>query len=130
MHACRVLVRSRGLFELRRSTPLLASVFNVVGGLYVPPHQDTLMAWYVIAEPCHVSVLRIGVREPGGAKWSCRCCTSLAFGKVSICPTSCGHLALALTSHGLPRGAGVSGHLVLPWAYKYRPSFHLNHSWL
>jgi hypothetical protein len=28
--------------------------------------------WYVTAKPYRVSVLRIGVRDPGGAEWSHR----------------------------------------------------------
>jgi hypothetical protein len=64
-------VRSRGLFELRCSTPCELGAFNVLGGCGVLPHQDALTMWYVTTELCRVSVLRIGVRDLGRAEWSC-----------------------------------------------------------
>jgi hypothetical protein len=54
--------------------------------------------WYAIAEPCCVSVLCVGVCDPGETEWSHRRCTGLAFGKVLISPTLCGHLTLAVAS--------------------------------
>jgi hypothetical protein len=93
-------------------------VFNVVGGYYVPPRLDALTMWYMTAEPYHVSVLHIGVRDLGGAECSRRCCTDPAFGKVSISLTSHGHLTLVVASRGLPRYVEVSGYSVRPWAYK------------
>ena len=83
--------------------------------------------WYMIAKPCRVSVLRIGVCDPGGAEWSCRRCTGPALGSVSISLISHEHLTLAVASHGAPRGARASGCSVLPWAYKQGPPFCLNH---
>ena len=70
--------------------------------------------WYVIAEPCHVSVLRIGVCDPGGTEWSYRCYFGPAFVRVSIFLTSREHLTLVVISRGLPRGTGISGFLVCP----------------
>jgi hypothetical protein len=70
--------------------------------------------WYMTAEPYHVSVLCVGVRVPSETEWSCRRCTSLAFGKVLISLTSCGNLALDVASRGLPCGVGISGCSVLP----------------
>jgi len=61
----------------------------------------------VTAEIYHVSVLRIKVRDPGGAEWSCRCCTGPAFQRVSISLASHRHLALVVTSHSSPHGAEV-----------------------
>jgi hypothetical protein len=73
-------------------------VFNVVGGHFVQPCQDVLTTWYAIAEPCRVSVPCFGVRDPSGAKWSHRRCTSPVFGRIMIFLTSLGHLTLAVTS--------------------------------
>ena len=83
--------------------------------------------WYMTAEPGHVSVLCVKIHDLGETEWSHRRYTGLAFGKVSISLTSCGHLVLVVASHGLPHGVGVSGYSVIPWAYKYRPSFSLRH---
>ena len=58
------------------------------------------------AEPYRVSVLRIGVRDPGVAEWSRRHYTGSVFGRISISLTSRGHLTLAVASHGALRGAG------------------------
>ena len=77
--------------------------------------HDALMMRYVATKPCHVSALCVGVHDPGETEWSCRRCTSLAFGKVSISLTSCGHLVLVVASHGSPCDTGVSGYSVLPW---------------
>ena len=68
--------------------------------------------WYVMAKPCHASVLRIRVHDLGRIEGSRRCCTGLAFMRVLIFPTSRGHLTLAVTSRGSPRGAGISSCLV------------------
>jgi hypothetical protein len=86
--------------------PLWASVFNAVGGRYVLSHQDALTVWYTTTETGCVSVLRNGTRDPGGAEWSCRRCTGSAFGRISISPTSSGHLTLAMTSRGSPCSGG------------------------
>ena len=76
------------------------------------------MVWYEIAKPSHVSVLRIGARDPGGAEWSHRRCNGSVIGRISISLTSREHLTLAVTSHGLPRGTEFLGRPVCPWAYK------------
>jgi hypothetical protein len=47
--------------------PLWAGAFNVVGGCYIPPHQDTLMTWYVTAKPCRVSVCVSGFVTQAGS---------------------------------------------------------------
>jgi hypothetical protein len=65
-----VRVLSCGLFKLRCSTHCRLGVFNAVGGRCVLPRQDAVMMWYVTAELCRVSVLRIGVLDLGGAEWS------------------------------------------------------------
>ena len=62
---------------------------------------------YVTAMPCHVSVLRTGVHDLGMSKWSRRCCIGPTFEKVSISLTSCGHLTLAVVSHGSLQGTGA-----------------------
>ena len=123
-------VHSHGLFKLCCSTYCGLGAFNVVGGHCVLPCQDALMMWYVTIEPCYVSVLRIGACDPGGAEWSRRCCTGPAFGRVSISPSTYGHLTLAITSRSSPHGTGIPIYLVHPWAYKYRSSFRLKCSWL
>ena len=71
--------------------------------------RPVLSKWYVIAEPCRVSVPLIGVRDLGGAVWSYRHCIGPAFGEVLISPTLCEHLVLAMAF------------VVLSWAYKYWP---------
>ena len=76
------------------------------------------MMWYVTVEPYHVSVQRIRVRDQGWTEWSRQCYTGPAFGKVSISPTSRGHLTLAMASHSSPHGVVIHGYLVYPWAYK------------
>jgi hypothetical protein len=63
-------VLSHGLFELRCSTPCKLGAFDAVGSHCVLPRQDALMMWYITAELYLVSVLRIEVRDPGGAEWS------------------------------------------------------------
>jgi hypothetical protein len=99
----------RGSWLVRASSldPLRAGVFNAVGGRCVPPHQDAL-TWYVTTESCCVSVSCFGARDPGGAEWSCRPCFGPVFGRVSVSPSSRGHLTLAVASHGAPRGAGAA----------------------
>jgi hypothetical protein len=73
---------------------------------------------YATIEPYHVSVLRIGVRDLGGAEQSRRRCTGSTFRRILISPTSCRHLTLAVAFHGAPRGVGASGCSVHPRAYK------------
>jgi hypothetical protein len=68
------------------------------------------MAWYMTVEPCCVSVLCLGVRDPSRVEWSRRRCTSPSLGKVLISLTSRGHLTLVVTSCGLPHGARVLGY--------------------
>ena len=87
--------------------PLWVSAFNAVGGFLIPPHQDALTMWYATTKPCRVSVLYIRVCDPGEVELSRRCCTGSTFGRVLISLTSRGHLTLAMTSHGSPRGTGV-----------------------
>jgi hypothetical protein len=53
------------------------------------------MMLYVTAEPCRVSVLRMGVCDPGGTEWSRRRCTGPAFMRVAIFLTSRGHLTFS-----------------------------------
>jgi hypothetical protein len=65
-----VLVCSLQLIRASSLDPLRVGAFNAIGGHFVPPRQATLTMWYVTAEPCLVSVLRIGVRDLGGAEWS------------------------------------------------------------
>jgi hypothetical protein len=74
--------------------------------------------WYVTVEFYRVSVLCIGVHDPGGAEWSRRCCIGPAFERVSISSTSCKHLTLAVISHSSLHDVGALGCLVRPWAYK------------
>ena len=74
----------------------------------VAPHP-VLSKWYVVAEPCHVRVPLLGVRDLGGAVWSHRRCIGPAFGEVLIFLTLCEHLVLAVAF------------TVLSWAYKYWP---------
>jgi hypothetical protein len=76
------------------------------------------MMQYATAETCHVSMLRIRVRDPGMAEWYRQCCINSTFRRISIFPTLRGHLLLAIASCGAPRGVGVSGYSVCPWAYK------------
>jgi hypothetical protein len=76
------------------------------------------MVWYATAEPYHASVLHIGVHDLGEVELSHRRYTSSAFRRISISPTSCGHLTLVVASRGSPHGAGVSGYSVLPQAFK------------
>jgi hypothetical protein len=70
------------------------------------------MMWYATAELYYVSVLRFGIRDPGGAKWSHRHCTGPTFGRVSISLISCGHLTLAATFYSSPCGMGILSYLV------------------
>ena len=63
--------------------------------------------WYVTTKPCRVSVLCVEIHDLGETKWSRRRYTGLAFGKVSISLTSCGHLALVVASRGSPCSMGV-----------------------
>ena len=64
--------------------------------------------WYVTIEFCHVGVLRIGVHDPGGAKWSCRRFVGPTFERVLTSSISRGHQTLAGAPHGVPFGAGLS----------------------
>jgi hypothetical protein len=70
--------------------------------------------WYMTIEPRRASVLHIGVRELVRTKWPRQCCTGPAFVRVLIFLISHENLTLTMTSHGLPRGTGVSGYLVYP----------------
>jgi hypothetical protein len=70
MRVCCARVRSHGLFNLHCLTTCGLGAFNVVGGHCVLPRQDALTMWYITAELCLVSVLRIEVRDPVGAEWS------------------------------------------------------------
>jgi hypothetical protein len=108
LRAYRMRVHNLWLVRASSLDPLWASAFNAVGGRCAPPYQDT-------TEPCRVNVLYVGVRDLGEIEWSCRCCIGLAFGKVLISPTSCGHLTLVVASHSSPCGMGVLGYLIHPW---------------
>jgi hypothetical protein len=76
------------------------------------------MMQYATAETCHVSMLHIRVRDLGMAEWYHQCCIGSTFRRISISLTLHGHLLLAVASHGAPRGVGVSGYSIRPWAYK------------
>ena len=71
MHAC----YSAGLFlwPARASLldPLWVDVTGAVRDRWVLFHQDILMMWHVTIGLCHIREQYIGVRDRGGAEWSC-----------------------------------------------------------
>jgi hypothetical protein len=105
--------------------PLQVGTFNTAGGHCAPPHQVILVMWYMVAKPCHVSVLRTRVHDPGRAEQLRQCYASLTFRKVSNFLFSCGYLLLAVTSRDAPCGEEVSGCSIPFWAYKYGSLCHV-----
>jgi hypothetical protein len=81
LRAYRMRVRNSWLVRALSLDPLRPGAFNAVGGHCAPPCQDALTMWYMTTEPCHVSVLCVGVRDLGETEWSRRRCTGLPLGR-------------------------------------------------
>jgi hypothetical protein len=75
--------------------------------------------WYVTAEP---HLCQCAVRRGSRLGWDRVVVSTLywsVFVRTSLLPTSCRHLTLDTSPHGLPCGRRVLGCLVLLPAYKY-----------